>query len=52
MTEPVELVDALEQIDVRGDRLADVKRTYQLHRDIERMLEWMGPMRDLPPRLG
>jgi uncharacterized protein (DUF362 family) len=42
----------LGQIDVRGSRLADVKRKYQLHRDIERMLEWMGPMRDLPPRLG
>jgi uncharacterized protein (DUF362 family) len=42
----------LDQIDVRGDRLADVKKTYQLHRDIERMLEWMGPMRNLPPRLG
>ena len=42
----------LDRIDVRGERLADVKRTYQLHRDIERMLEWMGPMRDLPPKLG
>jgi uncharacterized protein (DUF362 family) len=42
----------LGQIDVRGAKLADVKRKYQLHRDIDRMLEWMGPMRDLPPRLG
>jgi uncharacterized protein (DUF362 family) len=42
----------LDQIDVRGARLADVKRKYLLHRDIERMLEWMGPMRDLPPKLG
>jgi uncharacterized protein (DUF362 family) len=42
----------LGRIDVRGARVADVRRTYQLHRDIERMLEWMGPMRDLPPNLG
>ena len=42
----------LGQIDVRGAKLAEVKRKYQLHRDIDRMLEWMGPMRDLPPRLG
>ncbi len=42
----------LEKIDVRGAKIADVQKKYQLHRDIERMLEWMGPMRDLPPRLG
>lgn len=42
----------LGAIDVRGERLADVRRSYQLHRDIERMLEWMGPMRELPPKLG
>jgi uncharacterized protein (DUF362 family) len=42
----------LASIDVRGERIADVKRAYQLHRDIERMLEWMGPMRELPPKLG
>jgi uncharacterized protein (DUF362 family) len=42
----------IEKIDVRGAKLADVRRTYQLHRDIERMLEWMGPMTDVPVRLG
>jgi uncharacterized protein (DUF362 family) len=42
----------LERIELRGAKLADVRREYQLHQDIERMLEWMGPMRDLPPRLG
>jgi len=42
----------LAKIDVRGARVADVKRTYQLHGDIERMLEWMGPMTELPPKLG
>jgi hypothetical protein len=29
-----------------------VRRSYRLHADIERELEWMGPMRDLPPSLG
>jgi uncharacterized protein (DUF362 family) len=42
----------LAKIDVRGAKIADVKRTYQLHNDIERMLEWMGPMTELPPKLG
>jgi uncharacterized protein (DUF362 family) len=42
----------IEKIDVRGAKLADVRRTYQLHQDVERMLEWMGPMTDVPVRLG
>ena len=42
----------LDRIDVRGSKLAEVRKKYQLHRDIERMLEWMGPMRDIPGRLG
>ena len=42
----------LAKIDVRGAKIAEVKRTYQLHQDIERMLEWMGPMKELPPKLG
>jgi hypothetical protein len=42
----------LARIDVRGAKVADVKRTYQLHEDIERMLDWMGPMRELPRSLG
>ena len=42
----------LASIDVRGEKIAGLKRTYQLHRDVERMLEWMGPMKDLPPKLG
>ena len=43
---------ALEKNDLRGATITEVQKKYQLHRDIERMLEWMGPMRDLPPRLG
>jgi uncharacterized protein (DUF362 family) len=42
----------LAKIDVRGAKIADVKRPYQLHQDIERMLEWMGPMKELPRKLG
>ena len=42
----------LAKIDVRGAKVAEAKRPYQLHQDVERMLEWMGPMTDLPPKLG
>ena len=39
-------------IDIRGAKLADVRRQYQLHRDIERELQWMGRLTEIPPRLG
>ncbi len=42
----------LARIDIRGARLADVRRQYQLHRDIERELQWMGPLTEIPPKLG
>jgi uncharacterized protein (DUF362 family) len=42
----------LAKIDVVGARIADVQRKYMLHADVDRMLEWRGPMRDLPPNLG
>lgn len=42
----------LAKIDVRGQKIADVARKYQLHRDIERQLEWMGPMKEVPPKVG
>ena len=42
----------LSQIDVRGEKIEAVRRPYRLHPDIERQLEWMGPMRDLPRKLG
>ena len=42
----------LARIDVTGESLASVRRSYRLPPDIERELEWMGPMRDLPPSLG
>lgn len=42
----------LANIGIRGAGLEAVRRKYQLHRDIERQLQWMGPMAELPPKLG
>jgi uncharacterized protein (DUF362 family) len=42
----------LSKIEVVGARIAEVQRKYRLHADVDRMLEWRGPMRDLPPNLG
>ncbi len=42
----------LARIDIHGAELDKVKKKYVLHRDIERELQWMGPMEELPPKLG
>ncbi|HZU28306.1 MAG TPA: DUF362 domain-containing protein [Bryobacteraceae bacterium] len=42
----------LNRIDIIGENLASVRRTYRQHNDIDRELQWMGPMLDLPPKLG
>jgi uncharacterized protein (DUF362 family) len=42
----------LSKIDVRGAKIADVRKEYRLHRDIERELKWMGPMEEVPEKLG
>jgi hypothetical protein len=42
----------LAGIEVRGEKIETVRRKYLLHRDIERQLEWVGPMTDLPRNLG
>ena len=42
----------LHKIDIAGENLAAVRKSYQLHGDIERELQWMGPMLDVPPKLG
>jgi uncharacterized protein (DUF362 family) len=42
----------LDKIDVRGAKVADVRRTYRLPADVETEKQWMGPMEDLPVRLG
>jgi len=42
----------LAKIDVVGARIADVQKKYRLHADTDIMLEWRGPMLDLPSNLG
>ncbi len=40
------------KIDVIGAAIADVKKQYRPHPDIERELQWQGPMTELPFNLG
>ena len=40
------------RIDVRGERVEDVRKQYRMHGDIDRELQWMGPLTELPPKLG
>ncbi len=42
----------LSKIDVIGEKIAGVQKKYRLHPDVDRMLQWRGPMLDLPPNLG
>jgi uncharacterized protein (DUF362 family) len=42
----------LAKIDIRGEKIEAVRRKYLLHQDIERELQWMGPMLELPTKLG
>lgn len=42
----------IQKIDIRGEKIANVVKKYQLHADIERELEWMGPIQDLPKKIG
>lgn len=42
----------LSRIEVRGARLADVTRKYRMHDDLERELRWMGPMKEVPEKIG
>lgn len=42
----------LAKIDVRGEKIEAVRRKYLLHQDIERELQWMGPMLELPLKIG
>lgn len=42
----------LSKIDIRGEKLADIKRSYRLHPDVDLQKRWIGPMDELPPRLG
>lgn len=42
----------LTRIEVKGTTIASVQKKYRLHEDIEHELEWMGPMEELPPKVG
>jgi uncharacterized protein (DUF362 family) len=42
----------LGKVDVRGEKIAAVQKKYRQHKDIELQLQWMGPIKDLPPKLG
>ncbi len=40
------------RIDVIGPKIADVRKKYRMHPDIDRELQWRGPMTELPFNLG
>ncbi|MGB9431585.1 MAG: DUF362 domain-containing protein [Candidatus Acidiferrum sp.] len=42
----------LTKIDLIGPSIASLQKKYRLHSDIDRELQWMGPMQDLPPKMG
>lgn len=42
----------LNKIRIVGSPIAAIARKYQLHPDIQQELEWMGPLKELPPRVG
>ncbi len=42
----------LARIELRGTKLAEVARKYKMHDDIGRELRWMGPMKEVPEKLG
>jgi uncharacterized protein (DUF362 family) len=41
-----------DAIEVRGDTVEKLQKKYRLHGDLERQLQWMGPLTELPPKLG
>ncbi len=41
-----------DKIELRGVTVESVVKKYQLHRDLDRELQWMGPLEELPPKLG
>lgn len=44
--------DQLANIQIRGPKLPDVTKKYRLHDNIEHELKWMGPMKEIPEKLG
>lgn len=41
-----------QKIDVLGAKVAEVKKAYRMHPDIEKELKWQGPLTELPFNLG
>jgi uncharacterized protein (DUF362 family) len=42
----------LAKIDIAGDSIASVQKKYALHPDIQRELQWMGPLNSGSPTIG
>jgi uncharacterized protein (DUF362 family) len=42
----------LAKIDVMGATIASVQKKYQLHPEIQKELEWMGPLQSGSPKMG
>jgi uncharacterized protein (DUF362 family) len=42
----------LSKIEIRGAKLANVTKKYRMHEDLERELRWMGPLKEIPEKLG
>ena len=42
----------LSKINLQGAPIAAVRKSYQLAPDVNRQLQWMGPMKELPPKMG
>ena len=41
-----------KKIEVIGAKVAEVKKPYRMHPDIDRELQWQGPMTEVPFNLG
>ncbi|MGO9110349.1 MAG: DUF362 domain-containing protein [Thermoguttaceae bacterium] len=42
----------LAKIEIRGAKLAEVTREYRMSDQIQRELRWMGPMKEVPEKMG
>lgn len=39
-------------IELRGEKVENVQIKYRMHADLDRELQWRGPLTELPPKLG
>jgi uncharacterized protein (DUF362 family) len=44
--------DNLSNIEIRGAKLLGVTKKYRMHDDLERELRWIGPLKEIPEKLG